>query len=168
MVGCASRWHRRRPDGTAARHRRPRAARPRRSPADLRVDVELSGDLDDLGPAVDAAVYRIAQESITNAVRHARHATRVSRCSVVGDGRSVRLTVTDDGDGRRCRGRDQGYGLLGMTERAQLLGGTFDAGPASRRRLACVAPSCRRRGRPHDHPRARRRRPGARPDRPGA
>ena len=42
-----------------------------------RVDVELSGDLDGLRPSVDAAIYRLAQESITNAVRHARHATRV-------------------------------------------------------------------------------------------
>ncbi|MDP9465217.1 MAG: histidine kinase, partial [Actinomycetota bacterium] len=39
------------------------------------VDVHLSGGLDDLRPSVGAAVYRLAQESITNAVRHARHAT---------------------------------------------------------------------------------------------
>ena len=44
-----------------------------------RVQVELSGDLDGLGPSVDAALYRLAQESITNALRHARHATRVQR-----------------------------------------------------------------------------------------
>ena len=40
--------------------------------------VELSGDLDDLRPAVGAAVYRLAQESITNALRHARHASRIN------------------------------------------------------------------------------------------
>ena len=54
-----------------------------RASGTLQIDVELSGDLDDLGPLVDAAVYRIAQESITNALRHARHASRVS-VTVVG------------------------------------------------------------------------------------
>ncbi len=51
-----------------------------------RVDVELSGDFDDLAPSVEAAIYRLAQESITNAVRHARHATRIY-VFVVGDDR---------------------------------------------------------------------------------
>ena len=62
-----------------------------------RVEVDLSGDLDDLWPSVEAAVYRIAQESVTNAVRHARHATRI-QIRVAGDADCVRLTVSDDGD----------------------------------------------------------------------
>jgi len=93
-----------------------------------RVEVHLSGDLDDLGPSVGAAVYRIAQESITNAVRHARHATRIS-VSVAGDDDCVRLTVRDDGDASSTGRRSAGYGLVGMTERAMLLGGTLEAGP---------------------------------------
>jgi len=93
-----------------------------------RVDVSLSGDLDDLRPSVGAAIYRIAQESITNAVRHARHATRVTVC-IDGDDDWVRLTVRDDGvDSSTGRGA-AGYGLVGMTERALLLGGTLEAGP---------------------------------------
>lgn len=40
-----------------------------------RIDVHMSGDLDDLNPSVGAALYRIAQESVTNATRHARNAT---------------------------------------------------------------------------------------------
>jgi signal transduction histidine kinase len=94
----------------------------------LPIDVELSDDLDDLGSAVDSAVYRLAQESITNAARHARHATRIS-VRVAGDDDSVRLTVHDDGD-TPAAGRDTwGYGLVGMTERATLLGGSLRAGP---------------------------------------
>jgi signal transduction histidine kinase len=93
-----------------------------------RVEVQLSGDLDDLGPSVGAAVYRIAQESVTNAVRHARHATRIS-VSVAGDDDCVRLTVRDDGDASSTGRRSAGYGLVGMTERAMLLGGTLEAGP---------------------------------------
>ena len=94
-----------------------------------RVDVQLAGDLDDLRPLVDAAIYRIAQESITNAVRHARHATRID-VRVTGDRDRVRVTVRDDGDdGTSAAGRSSGYGLVGMTERAALLGGTLEAGP---------------------------------------
>ena len=92
------------------------------------VEVELFGDLSGLQPAVDAALYRLAQESITNAVRHARDATMV-KVRVVGEGPRVRLTVRDDGIGPPPADSDSGYGLIGMKERATLLGGTFKAGP---------------------------------------
>ena len=95
-----------------------------------RVDVELAGDLDGLRPSVDAALYRLAQESITNAVRHARHATRID-VRVTGDNDDVRLTVRDDGDGPSGADWSLGYGLVGMTERAMLLGGTLEAGPGA-------------------------------------
>jgi signal transduction histidine kinase len=61
------------------------------------VEVEVSGDLDDLPPSVGAAIYRIAQESVTNARRHARRATRIE-VRVVADDTSVRLRVRDDGE----------------------------------------------------------------------
>ena len=93
------------------------------------VDVTLTGDLDELPPSVDAALYRLAQESVTNALRHARHATLV-HVVVTGDDDHVRLTVRDDGDARPAdAGSSSGFGLLGMAERARLLGGTFEAGP---------------------------------------
>src|SRR5688572_20280210 len=60
------------------------------------VEVTLSGEFDDLSPAVGAAIYRPAQESITNARRHARHATQVT-VAVTGDADRVRLTIDDDG-----------------------------------------------------------------------
>lgn len=63
----------------------------------VRIDVERRGDLDDLPPGVEAALFRVAQESITNAKRHARHATRV-QVLVAGDSDTVRLGVTDDGE----------------------------------------------------------------------
>ncbi len=92
-----------------------------------RIDVELSGELEDLSPAVGAAAYRLAQEAITNARRHARHASRIT-VRVTGDDQGVRLTVDDDGDPGTGGGRS-GYGLIGMGERVTLLGGTFEAGP---------------------------------------
>lgn len=95
----------------------------------LPVDVRLHGNLDDLPQSVDAAVYRLAQESITNARRHARHATGVD-VLVSADDHSVSLTVTDDGDPTNYNpASDVGYGIVGMAERARLLGGTFQAGP---------------------------------------
>ena len=93
------------------------------------VDLELSGDLDGLRPSVDAALYRLAQESITNALRHARRATRI-HVTVSGDDDCVRLTVGDDGDAGAFDPRSaSGFGLIGMAERAKLLGGTLKAGP---------------------------------------
>lgn len=94
-----------------------------------RIELSVSGPVDDITPAIDAAIYRLAQESITNAVRHARNATTVA-VTVEGDGRQVRLTVSDDG--QTFRGADHpepGFGLIGMRERARLLGGSLDAGP---------------------------------------
>ena len=64
-----------------------------------RVELKLSGDLDNLGSSIGTAIYRIAQESVTNAVRHARHATRID-VRVAGDPDCVRLTVSRQ---RRCR-----------------------------------------------------------------
>ena len=96
------------------------------------VELTVSGEVDDLRPLVGAAVYRITQESITNVVRHARHATRV-QVHVAGDDDQVCLTVTDDGDPAPPDRGTSGYGVVGMTERAALLGGTLEAGPGAER-----------------------------------
>jgi signal transduction histidine kinase len=94
------------------------------------VDVKISGDVDDLSPAIGSAIYRLAQEAVTNAFRHARDATRVE-VRVTADDTSVRLCVTDDGDiGHARSSGSPGYGIPGMIERADLLGGTCEAGPS--------------------------------------
>jgi signal transduction histidine kinase len=98
----------------------------------LPVIVERSGDLADLNPLVDRALFRLAQESITNATRHARHATSVT-VRLQGESDRVLLSVTDDGDARAFEPLHHGFGLVGMTERANLLGGTLHAGPDPRR-----------------------------------
>jgi signal transduction histidine kinase len=92
----------------------------------LRIDLELAGELDALPPVMDAAVYRIVQESVTNAMRHAVDATEVI-VRVTGEPQRIRVTVQDNGT-RAGRGRD-GYGLAGLRERAALLGGELTAGP---------------------------------------
>src|ERR687898_610088 len=82
------------------------------------VEVTLSGEFDDLSPAVGAAIYRLAQESITNARRHARHATQVT-VAVTGDADRVRLTIDDDGSAAGGRA-PAGYGLVGWRVEAVL------------------------------------------------
>ena len=93
------------------------------------VNVHLVGDLEGLRPSVEAAIYRIAQESITNAVRHARRATRLD-IRISGEDDWVRIIVHDDGEAVPTGRSSPGYGLTGMTERATLLGGTLEGGPS--------------------------------------
>lgn len=103
------------------------------------VHVELSGDLEDLSPSLGATLYRIAQEAVTNARRHARHATRID-VRVEGDDRWVRLTVADNGEVVTAR-NPSGFGLAGMSERAAQFGGTLEASPSgSGWRVTAVLP----------------------------
>lgn len=98
--------------------------------------IEVIADVDERMPLpapVEAAVYRIVQESITNVVRHA-DAAEVRITAVVQDG-MLRLDVIDDGGGTRGIGDrgtgapGDGHGIVGMRERAEALGGTLEAFP---------------------------------------
>ena len=120
----------------------------------LRVDLRLDGELDALPPAVDAAVYRIVQESVTNAMRHAVDATEVV-VHVVGESGAVRVTVRDNG-ARASRGGRDGYGLAGLRERAALLGGELRAGTAADRGWCVEAELPRGRVDGNGNPRPRR------------
>ncbi len=98
---------------------------------EARVNVNLVGDLDNLGTSIEAGLFRVAQESITNARRYARHASRIS-VEINGSEDAVQLTVTDDGDPVGSRARvGSGYGIIGMTERVNALGGELNAGRRS-------------------------------------
>jgi signal transduction histidine kinase len=87
-------------------------------------------DLTGLAPAVDAALYRVAQESITNAIRHGRHPSTVA-VQIEDLGARVRMTVHDDGEPTAVQAHPEaGFGLIGMDERTKILGGWCTAGPA--------------------------------------
>jgi signal transduction histidine kinase len=92
-----------------------------------RVEVRVTGDTESIPPTVAAAVYRLAQESVTNARRHARGASLID-VVVEADAGGVRLTVTNDGE--VAPATTPGYGITGMMERAALLGGTCQSGRA--------------------------------------
>ncbi|MCD7439807.1 sensor histidine kinase [Streptomyces lincolnensis] len=78
-------------------------------------------------PAVGAAAYRIVQEALTNAVRHAGPEPAV-RVELYEERGGLKVSVTDDGTGL-AGGGSSGFGLVGMRERARSVGGTLDAGP---------------------------------------
>lgn len=89
----------------------------------------------ELPQEVDAAAYRILQESLTNVLRHAGPAT--ARVSVARDGADLVVRVLDDG--RAAGAVAEGSGIAGMRARAARLGGTVDVGPRPGGGLAVVA-----------------------------
>ncbi|MER5889591.1 sensor histidine kinase [Streptomyces sp. NPDC001941] len=93
--------------------------------AGVRVVLRRHGEQRALPPEMELSAYRIAQEAVTNVVRHAS----VRECEVaVGFGvEELTVTVTDEGRGAVLGG--EGYGLVGMRERVTLLHGSFEAGP---------------------------------------
>jgi signal transduction histidine kinase len=96
--------------------------------ADVRVDVEADGLRDELPSTVSVVAYRIIQESLTNVIRHsmAKYATvRLDQ-----DGHRLRIAVVDPGPPRPASTvTPAGFGIAGMTGRAQAVGGELSAGP---------------------------------------
>lgn len=94
--------------------------------------VALDLDLPDQLPhEVGRSVLRLAQESLTNVGKHAPDATEV-RLRVANLGDQLHIRIVDDGSARPVNpvGGSGGYGLIGMRERVELLGGRFEAGPS--------------------------------------
>jgi two-component system sensor histidine kinase UhpB len=92
------------------------------------IAIDLKQELPpDLGPSITLAIYRVVQESLINALRHAR----ASRIDIVvqGDSQRVRISVTDDGVGLPTDWARPGhFGLRGLADRAAQLGGTLQVG----------------------------------------
>ena len=88
----------------------------------MRIVRELPGDLPPMSPEVQTVLYRVAQESLTNVVRHAAASeARVALSSE--DGRQILLSVADDGIGLAGDDAESHGGIRGMRERALLIGG---------------------------------------------
>jgi signal transduction histidine kinase len=96
----------------------------------LEVVVEREGPVAALPAGVELSAYRIVQEALTNTLRHGR-ATRAAVSVRYGDD-TVELEVRDDGRGAAASAADGGHGLMGMRERAAMLGGSLEAGPMPR------------------------------------
>ena len=96
--------------------------------AGLSTRLAVEGTIRPLTPQVDRTLYRAAQEALTNVGKHA-HAARVDLHLDYRDDRSVQLSVKDDGVG--SDNSEGGFGLLGVRERVQLLGGAVRVGTNS-------------------------------------
>jgi signal transduction histidine kinase len=98
--------------------------------AGLETTLTVTGEPVPLPAAVDLAAYRIVQESLTNAIRHAGPATAAVSLGYHHD--ELRIDVTDTGRGQptgAAAGHNGGHGLAGMRERAATVGGTVETGP---------------------------------------
>ncbi|HEV2030188.1 MAG TPA: sensor histidine kinase [Candidatus Dormibacteraeota bacterium] len=95
--------------------------------AGLMVELDSRGSLESIPPGVDLSAYRIAQEALTNALKHSG-ATHVD-LKVRSEGGAVEVAVEDNGRGPSGNGAVAGgHGLIGMRERVNLFGGRFEAG----------------------------------------
>jgi signal transduction histidine kinase len=92
------------------------------------LELQVEGDVGGLPPGLDLAGYRIVQEALTNALKHAPG--RQVRAVVRRDDRGLDITVVDDGPGPAATNGHVGHGLLGMRERVTLYGGELSTGPA--------------------------------------
>ena len=92
----------------------------------LPVELRIEGEPTPLPPGVDLTAYRLVQEGLTNAIKHAR-ASKADVVVLYGDG-TVEVSVTDDGPGGGDGGGG-GHGLVGMRERVSVYGGELEAGP---------------------------------------
>jgi signal transduction histidine kinase len=98
--------------------------------AGLPVDVRIDGRLQGLSPGLDLVAYRIVQEALTNAIKHAGPARARVNVTLATD--CLELVVSDNGHGATPDGnnhREPGHGLVGMNERVRLYGGELYAGP---------------------------------------
>lgn len=116
--------------------------------AGLPVDVEVEGAMADLEPEVALALYRVAEEALVNAVRHAE--ARSIHLQFRTDGGTITLVISDDGrgfePGIESRHGSGGLGLLGMRERARSVGGSLviASAPGAGARVAVTVPRTRR------------------------
>jgi signal transduction histidine kinase len=92
--------------------------------AGLPVDLSVEGEVIELPPGVDLSAYRIVQEALTNALKHAGPAR--AHVSIRYAQGALQLEITDDG--RRLPDASGGHGLTGMRERVAVFGGRLESG----------------------------------------
>jgi signal transduction histidine kinase len=98
------------------------------SEAGLPVSLAVDGEAGQLPGVIDVSAYRIVQEALTNALKHAGRARAWVRVRYAGD--TVTIEVQDDGSGAAGPVSESGgHGLIGMRERVAVLGGELHAGP---------------------------------------
>jgi two-component system sensor histidine kinase UhpB len=107
---------------------------------DVRLERRLSERLPSLSPEQELVVYRVAQESLTNVVRHSEATT--ARIALDREDGALVLSVSDDGRGMPSSGTSAGSGIEGMRERALLIGARLqiESEPAGGTHVRLVVP----------------------------
>ncbi|MGH2854438.1 MAG: sensor histidine kinase [Solirubrobacteraceae bacterium] len=102
---------------------------------EVQTEIELDPERERLDAELESTIYRVVQEALTNVGRHAQATRAVVSVAIAGEGSSVRVTVADDGRGLpadgtglgpRGDGLEGGFGMAGMRERAELVGGELE------------------------------------------
>jgi signal transduction histidine kinase len=101
----------------------------------LPVELRVAGTPVALPPALDLTAYRIVQEALTNALKHAGPAR--AGLTIRYELGAVEIEISDDGDGNG-NGTSGGHGLIGMRERVALWGGSLEAGHTSEGWRVCA------------------------------
>jgi signal transduction histidine kinase len=96
--------------------------------AGLPVELQIEGERRTLPAGIELSAYRIVQEALTNALKHAGDAH--ARVHIRYGPDSLELEIADNGEGEDTRAPGGGHGLVGMRERVALYGGRFQANPA--------------------------------------
>ena len=95
--------------------------------AGVPVELVLAGERRPLPPGIELTGYRIVQEALTNVLKHAGPGAR-SEVRISLDNDAISIEITDDGHAATTL-PGSGHGIMGMRERALLLGGSLTAGP---------------------------------------
>jgi signal transduction histidine kinase len=104
---------------------------------EVQTEIDLDPERERLDAELESTIYRVAQEALTNVSRHAQATRAVVSVTRSAEGSSVRVTVSDDGRGLppggaglgpRGDGLEGGFGMSGMRERAELVGGELELG----------------------------------------
>ncbi|MFI5425559.1 sensor histidine kinase [Aeromicrobium sp. UC242_57] len=94
----------------------------------LTIDLQVSGDLDEIDPTTGLTMYRVVQEALTNTLKHAGpDVTACVELQVTSD--EVRIRVDDDGRGGSATSDDPGHGIVGIRERIAMHDGDVAAAP---------------------------------------
>jgi signal transduction histidine kinase len=94
--------------------------------AGLPVELRVEGEPEPLPPGVDLSAFRIVQEALTNALKHAGPARALVEVRYLPG--EIELEISDDGAGAPAAAHSGGHGLVGMRERVDVYGGVLESG----------------------------------------
>jgi len=107
----------------------------------IKIRFEVTGEQKRLDPVIETVLFRVAQETLTNILRHAQ--TNTASLRILFEQEKITLTIRDDGVGFIPELTGQGFGLAGISERIELINGLMrvDSAPGKGTTITVVAPT---------------------------